>query len=187
MIMRTTSRLAPLSLSLACGRVLSGCTHLGPKTVAVDRFDYGTAIVESWKQQTLLNLVKLRHRDLPVLVDVVFIVSGYSRKCSALDVFSWNFCGTKTAFMAWSSSTPSMPWDSKNSVLLLALSLAVTLCRTTHGFGAARMLGRRDYAEPSSSASTPSALFRLLLQLAEALGFGKRGPGSSADTAIGRR
>ena len=27
---------------------LTGCQHLGPKTVAVDRFDYGTAINEQF-------------------------------------------------------------------------------------------------------------------------------------------
>jgi hypothetical protein len=57
---------------------LTGCKHLGPKTVAVDRFDYSSGIGESWKQQTLLNIVKLRYMDLPVFVDVASIVSGYS-------------------------------------------------------------------------------------------------------------
>jgi hypothetical protein len=56
----------------------AGCGHLGPKTVAVDRFDYGTAIGDSWKQQTLLNIVKLRYMDLPVFMDVASVVSGYS-------------------------------------------------------------------------------------------------------------
>ena len=73
-----TSRIQYLCLFLAAAALFTGCTHLGPQTVAVDRFDYSTAIADSWKQQTLLNIVKLRYMDLPVFVDVSSVVAGYS-------------------------------------------------------------------------------------------------------------
>ena len=74
---RTSGTIA-LAIALLGVAALTGCTHLGPKTVAVDRFDYSAAIADSWKQQTLLNVVKLRYMDLPVFMDVASIVSGYS-------------------------------------------------------------------------------------------------------------
>ena len=58
--------------------IATGCSHLGPKSITVDRFDYSAAIADSWKQQTLLNIVKLRYMDLPVFMDVASVVSGYS-------------------------------------------------------------------------------------------------------------
>src|SRR5512134_2507463 len=57
---------------------LAACTHVGPRSVPVDRFDYSTAIAESWKQQVLLNIVKIRYMDVPVFVDVSSVVAGYS-------------------------------------------------------------------------------------------------------------
>ena len=81
--MRRPTPFSPaLTLALAAAAACGGCTHVGPKSVAVDRFDYATAIGESWKQQTLLNIVKLRYMDLPVFLDVSSIVAGYSMETS---------------------------------------------------------------------------------------------------------
>lgn len=73
-----TVRRIALACTLGLLSALPGCTSLGPQSIAVDRFDYSTALAESWKQQTLLNIVKIRYVDLPVFVDVASVVAGYS-------------------------------------------------------------------------------------------------------------
>lgn len=62
--------------------LFGGCKTIGPSTIPRDRFDYSTAMGDSWKDQTLLNLIKLRYMDLPIFLDVGQIVSGYSLETS---------------------------------------------------------------------------------------------------------
>jgi hypothetical protein len=65
-------RTVPVTLLLV---IFSGCASIGPSTVARDRFDYITAIADSWKAQMLLNLVKLRYADAPVFLEVASIIT----------------------------------------------------------------------------------------------------------------
>ena len=58
--------------------LLAGCASIGPSTVQRDRVGYVAAISDSWKQQMLLNLLKVRYGDAPVFLDVTSIINAYS-------------------------------------------------------------------------------------------------------------
>jgi len=57
---------------------LSGCASVGPPTLPRDRMEYVSALSDSWKQQMLLNLVRVRYGDVPVFLDVTSIINAYS-------------------------------------------------------------------------------------------------------------
>lgn len=66
----------------------SGCNSIGPSTVSRDRINYETAIGDSWKQQTLLNIVKLRYGDFPVFMEIAQVIAGYQLQTTVAAGFS---------------------------------------------------------------------------------------------------
>lgn len=82
------------ALLLSCGA--TGCRHLGPRSIVADRLPYNEAVATSWKEQALLNVVKIRYVDTPFFVDVPQITSGYQ------------FLGTATANGGISPATSNL-------------------------------------------------------------------------------
>jgi hypothetical protein len=72
---RAGRRWIPAGLALLA---LAGCMSVSPTHVTTDRMDYGQVVAESWKQQTLINVVRLRYADAPVFLDVSSIINSHT-------------------------------------------------------------------------------------------------------------
>jgi hypothetical protein len=78
-------------LLIAALLLLTGCAGIGPGTVIRDRFDYTTAISESWKSQMLINMVKLRYGDAPIFLDVASVINSYEVSGKGIGGGTWTF------------------------------------------------------------------------------------------------
>jgi hypothetical protein len=85
MIMKGLSTVVVTGLLLT----FTGCAGVGPHTVTRDRFDYTTAISDSWKAQMLVNMVKMRYGDTPTFLDVTSVINQYSVESQVDLRFSW--------------------------------------------------------------------------------------------------
>lgn len=66
-----------ISLVFVAALLAAGCQTIGTGSVQRDRIGYAEAIGTSWKEQMLLNIVKLRYLDTPVFLDVSSVISSY--------------------------------------------------------------------------------------------------------------
>ncbi len=62
---------------LLCLLCLQGCYKVGPTRLDRDQSDYSRAFTSSGKQQTLLNVIRLRYADTPGFLDTMQVISGY--------------------------------------------------------------------------------------------------------------
>ncbi|GBQ87014.1 hypothetical protein AA23498_0025 [Acetobacter nitrogenifigens DSM 23921 = NBRC 105050] len=65
------------ALPLLTAFFLSGCYEIGPTRLDRDQSDYSRALTSASKQQTLLNVVRLRYADTPGFLDTTQLISGY--------------------------------------------------------------------------------------------------------------
>ncbi len=67
-------------VTLGAAFMEAGCLHpkIGPSSLPRDRSLYSVSLADSWKELTLLNIVKMRYLDPPVYVDIGNIVSSYT-------------------------------------------------------------------------------------------------------------
>lgn len=94
----------------------SGCTSLGPRTIIRDRMDYISVLSDSWKEQLLLNIVKLRYGDSPVFLDVVSVINSYELAGSVNLNGNWKFIpdkgfGGETGIEGFYANRPTITYN----------------------------------------------------------------------------
>ncbi len=57
--------------------MVGGCADFGPRQLGRDQIAYSSALANSEKRQTLLNVIRLRYGDTPTFLDATQVISGY--------------------------------------------------------------------------------------------------------------
>ncbi|MEE8207618.1 MAG: hypothetical protein V3T88_01480, partial [Nitrosomonadaceae bacterium] len=70
-------RMVLTSLIIMLWLSLPACSRFGPRLVPLDSFNYNEAIARSSNEQMLLNLVRLRYREVPVFLAVGSVLTQY--------------------------------------------------------------------------------------------------------------
>jgi hypothetical protein len=113
-------RLAATVLGLS----VAACSSIGPATVSHDRIDYASAIGNSWKEQTLLNIVKLRYADMPIFLEVAQVIAGYQLQSAIGGSFTaGNFtAGIVGPFTAVGSANAASTYTDRPTVIYQPLT-----------------------------------------------------------------
>lgn len=78
---------------------LAGCSTLGPNAIKREQRPYNESIISSWKEQLLLNIVRLRYRDEPYFLEVASINTSFTLGVGAsTDDTQFNIHGAPSLF-----------------------------------------------------------------------------------------
>jgi len=157
--------------------ILGACSSYGPQTMSRDQADYGRSVGDSWKNQMLANLVKLRFVDMPVFVEVGQIVSGYTleTQVNAAVGFSNSVIGDDTQSLGASgkyTDRPTITYTPKtgegflrsmlvpvNPSSLLSLVQAGYSSEVLFAWGVESVNGVRNYSNKGQNTSAPDPEF----------------------------
>jgi hypothetical protein len=84
-----------VTLMLALG--MPGCLAAGPEQIRTGRGDYNAAIQQTSNEQLLLNIVRLRYRDIPLFLEVTSVTTRFTTTASS-EASSALASGTRTTF-----------------------------------------------------------------------------------------
>jgi hypothetical protein len=84
-----------LALLLALGA--AGCRSMGPDRIRSGRDDYNAAIQQTSSEQLLLNIVRLRYRDIPLFLEVTSVTTKFSTGASTAATGAFA-SGTRSTF-----------------------------------------------------------------------------------------
>lgn len=87
-------------LLIAVCLLLTGCqaNKIGPKNLSTDSMAYNHAVSDSIDSQVLLNIVRLRYRDIPTFLQVGIISSSYENFYSAGSDFRLDALNRRSVF-----------------------------------------------------------------------------------------
>ena len=66
-----------IAVSVALATALAGCNVVGPTSVRTGRGDYNIAVQQTNAEQLLLNLVRLKYRDVPYFLEVASVSTSF--------------------------------------------------------------------------------------------------------------
>jgi hypothetical protein len=122
--MKTANCILILAATIIALAPLTACSSVGPATVTRDRVDYGNSIGDSWKEQTLLNIVRLRYGDVPTFLEVTQVVAGYQLQGTIGGSFSAGNASGSTVgpFAAQGSALASGTYTDRPTIIYAPLT-----------------------------------------------------------------